>query len=82
MNRHAIDIALDIANGKELPRPRTFLWHSVLGIPFPMIVFDDPRVGCADLVPMRGTEIKLDPDDKRTLTHLAADHPAPILETV
>lgn len=58
-------------------RPRTFLWHSVLGKPFPMIVFEDPRVGCASLVPIAGTERKLDPSDTRSLDRLARDYPAP-----
>lgn len=56
-------------------RPRTFLWISRNGVPFPQIVFDDPRVGCEGLTPIAG--IKLDPDDNRTLDQLAADHPAP-----
>lgn len=62
-------------------RPRSFLWHSVLGIAFPMIVYEDPRVGCAGLVPISGTERRLHQDDTRTLDQLAADYPAPKLET-
>lgn len=57
-------------------RPRTFLWHSVLGKPMPMIIYE-PRVGCADLIAIPNTELKLDPDDARTLDQLAADYPAP-----
>lgn len=57
-------------------RPRTFLWANRNGVPFPQIVFE-PRVGCAELPVIKGTEIKLDPDDTRTLDQLAADYPAP-----
>jgi hypothetical protein len=58
-------------------RPRTFCWVSRNGVPFPQTIFDDPRVGCEHTVPMPGTEIKLEPDDTRTLDRLAADYPAP-----
>ena len=62
-------------------RHRTFLWVRRNGMPFPQIVFE-PRVGCADLPVIKGTEIKLEPDDKRPLDWLAAVYPAPKLETV
>ncbi|CAN7381922.1 hypothetical protein LJR220_003398 [Bradyrhizobium sp. LjRoot220] len=58
-------------------RPRTFLWITRNGIPFPQIVFDDPRVGCDGMTPIPGTEIKLDPSDTRGLGNLAFDYPAP-----
>lgn len=63
-------------------RPRTFLWISRNGIPFPQIIFEDPRVGCEGLTPIAGTEIKLDPSDTRTLTQLAAVYRALKMETV
>jgi hypothetical protein len=61
-----------------MSRPRTFVWVSRNGVPFPQIWFDDPRVGCAAEAPMPGTDRKLDPSDNRSLEQLAADHPAPI----
>lgn len=57
-------------------RPRTFCWVSRNGVPFPQIVFDDPRVGCAGSAPI--AEHKLDPSDARTLDQLAKTYPAPI----
>jgi hypothetical protein len=46
----------------------------------PLIVYE-PRVGCAGLIPIPNTELKLDPDDTRTLDQLAADYPAPVVTT-
>jgi len=63
-------------------RPRTFCWISRNGVPFPQIIFDDPRVGCENTAPIPGTEIKLAPDDTRPLDQLATDYPAPKTETV
>lgn len=57
-------------------RPRTFCWVSRNGVPFPQIIFDDPRVGCAGLTII--VEHKLEPDDRRTLDDLAAALPAPV----
>lgn len=61
------------------PRPRSFLWvRQIYGRPMPSIVFNDPRCGFDGLRIIEGSEIKLDPDDTRTLSQLAADHPAPM----
>lgn len=60
-------------------RPRTFLWVNRNGVPFPQIVLDDPRVGCADLPVIPGASIKLEPDDTRSLDQLAAAYPAPVV---
>jgi hypothetical protein len=64
------------------PRPRSFCWVSRSGIPFPQLIYDDPRVGCEGLAIIAGTEIKLEPDDQRTFDQLVADHPAPKVETI
>lgn len=58
-------------------RPRTFCWVWGLRGPAPQILFDDPRVGPADLPIIAGTAIKLRLDDTQTLDQLAADYPAP-----
>lgn len=60
-------------------RPRTFLWVSRNGIPFPQIVFEDPRVGCEGLTPIPGSERSLDPADARSLDDLASAYPAPMV---
>lgn len=59
-------------------RPRTFLWITRNGVPFPHIVFDDPRVGCEGMTLIKGTERKLHPDDGRPLSQLALDYPAKV----
>jgi hypothetical protein len=62
-------------------RPRSFLWVSRNGVPFPQIVYDDPRVGCEGLAIVPGTERKLDPSEHYVgLDTLATKYPAP--ETV
>ena len=62
-------------------RPRTFCWVSRNGAAFPQILFDDPRVGCAELPIISKTERQIHPDDGRPLDVLAADYPAPATET-
>jgi hypothetical protein len=58
-------------------RSRTFCWVWGLRGPNPQILFDDPRVGPADLPILPNASIKLDPGDRRTLDQLAHDYPAP-----
>jgi hypothetical protein len=58
-----------------MSRPRTFVWVLYPRGPSPQIVFDDPRVGCADLTILG--EWKIDPADTRTLEQLAAACPPP-----
>lgn len=58
-------------------RAKSFCWVAGLNGPAPQIVFDDPRVGCEDLRIL--AEIKLDPEDMRSLTQLATAYPAPTL---
>ena len=58
-------------------RPRTFCWVWGARHPFPQIIFEDPRIGCASLKILPGSERKLSLDDGRSLDELAAEYPPP-----
>lgn len=58
-----------------MTRPRSFIWQrNPFGPPTPQIVFDEPRVGPQDK-PV--AEVKLEPDDTRSLEQLVRDYPIP-----
>lgn len=59
-------------------RPRTFCWVSRNGVPFPQVIFDDPRVGCENLRAL--AERRLQPSEfELSLDQLAAKYPPPSL---
>lgn len=59
-----------------MTRPRSFIWQrNSFGPPTPAIVFDDPRAGSLDV--KARAEIKLEPNDARSLDELARDYPIP-----